>query len=141
MRHHRRMKDTFCLWRRLTKLKISSCVNCLIAQRKVMRTCWTQWKLALLSVKQKRVAFRHFRIILLRKSFTAFLINTNMNKQKQLANDLSEAFHSSVMQRYCITHWKLTLHNALTTRRHYECVVLLRTLRKWHENPVSSRFD
>ena len=138
---HRRLKDAFCLWRRLTKLKISCCVSRLVAQRKVVRTCWTQWKLTLLSIRQKRVAFKHFRIILLRKSFTAFLINANMIKQKQLANDLSEAFHSCVIKRYCFTHWKLTLHNTLTTRRHYECVLLLRMLRKWHDNTVSSRFD
>ena len=140
MRCHKRMEDAFYLWRHLTRLKISSYVSCLVAQRKVVQVCWTQWRLTLQSVRQEKVAVQHLRIILLRKSFTAFLINANINKQKQLAHELSEAFHNTVLRRNCFMHWKLLFHNTSTARRQCEHMLLLRSLRKWHENTVTSRF-
>ena len=140
MRHHKRMENAFYLWRHLTRLKISSCVSRLVAQRKVVQVRWTQWKLTLQSVRQERVAVHHFRIILLRKSFTAFLINANLNKQKQLAHELSEVFHNTVIRRDCFVHWKLLFHNTSTARRHCEHMLLLKILRRWRKNTDTSRF-
>ena len=139
MRRHKRMEDAFYLWRHLTRLQISSCVSRLVAQRKVVKVCWTQWKVALQLVRQEKLAVQHFRVILLRKSFTAFLIHVNSNKKKQLANDLSEAFHIAVVRRDCFMHWKVSYQSMSTARRHCESVMLSRTLRKWRENTASLR--
>ena len=141
MKRHKRMENTFYLWRHLARLKISSCVSRLVAQRKTVQVSWTRWKLTLQSVRQERVAVQHSRVILLRKSFTAFLINANLNKQKQLAHELSEAFHNTVIRRDCFMHWKFLFHNTSTARRHCEHNLLLRSMRKWRENTVTSRFD
>ena len=141
MGRHKRMENTFYLWRHLTRLKISSCVSRLVAQRKTVQVCWTQWKLTLQSVRQERVAVQHFRVILLRKSFNALLINANLNKQKQLAHELSEAFHNTVIRRDCFMHWKIFFHNTSTARKHCEHNLLVRLMRKWRENTVTSRFD
>ena len=139
MRCHKRIEDAFNLWRHLTRLQISSCVSRLVAQRKVVKVCWTRWKLALQSVSQEGVAVQHFKFILLRKSFTALLIHVNASKQKQLANELSEAFHNTVVRRDCFMHWKLSYQSMSTARRHCECVMLSKTLRKWRENTASLR--
>jgi len=140
VRRYKRMEHAFYLWRHLTRLQISSCVTHLVAERKVVQVYWTQWKITLQSVRQKRLAVQHFRFILLRKSFTALLIYANANKQKQLAYSLSEAFHISIMKRDSFMHWKLSFQTVLTARRHCEHVLLLKTLREWHENVVSSRY-
>lgn len=134
------MEHAFYLWRHLTRLQISSCVTRLVAEQKVVQVCWTRWKITLQSVRQEKLAVQHFRFILLRKIFTALLINANTNKQKQLAQSLSEAFYISIMKRDCFMHWKLSFQTVSTARRHCEHMLLSKTLRKWHENVVSSRY-
>lgn len=139
-RRHKRMEDAFYMWRHLTRLKISSCVSRLVAQRKVIQVFWTQWKVTLQLVRQERLAVQHFRFVLLRKSFTALLINTNSKKQKRLAHDLSEAFHNTVIRRAHFIHWKLSFHHVSTARKHCKHMLLLKSLRKWHKNMINSRY-
>jgi len=134
------MASAFYLWRRLSKLKVSCCVTQLVAQRKIMYACWTKWKSSMNVARKKKIASQHFEQLILRKSFTALLINASSYRKKKLALALSQAFYFTILKRDALVKWKLSLQFRLAARKHYHQMLLSKAVQRWHQNTVNIRY-
>ena len=134
------MSNAFYLWRRLTRLKVSCCVTQLVTQRKTLHVCWTKWKYSLNMAWKEKIASSHFQKLLLRRTFTAFLINTSGYKKKKLAVTLSQAFYFTILKRDAFIQWKLSFQFRLAARKHYHQVLLSKAIQSWHQNTLSTRY-